>query len=142
VSTVPESAAGVRRFVREVLGCGCPEAVFEHIEDAPLPATGDLPAYRRLLIGQRLLIYVLVPVSASPASAAAALAGLLERGQRERDRLGLNRFRAVVGVDDPPAWEPRLRTVFETFAARPGVGADRLHLHVVAPGACPPGPGA
>ncbi|MEJ2508651.1 MAG: hypothetical protein P8009_04065 [Gammaproteobacteria bacterium] len=139
--------AEVRDFVRRTLGCSCPEHVFDRIEDAECTARPGMPGYRRLVIGDRLLIYLVTPVeeeaavgAAPPAGIAAQLPVVLASGRAERDRLGLNRFRAVVPSTDPPRLEPVLREVFETF--RDQVGDDKLHLHVVARGACPPSPGA
>ena len=137
--------AVVRDFVRQTLGCSCPEHVFDRIEDAQCPAGPGLPAYRRLVIGDRLLIYLVTPAEAVDAGSAASetrlaaqLPALLASGRDERNRLGLNRFRVVVASADPPPLEPVLRDVFEAFRGRGG--DDKLHLHVVAAVTCPPSP--
>ena len=49
----------IRRFVREDLGCGCPEEVFDHVALASRDAGPDGPRHTRLLIGNRLLVYVM-----------------------------------------------------------------------------------
>lgn len=137
----------VRDFVRQTLGCSCPEHVFDRIDDVQCPARPGMPAYRRLLIGERLLIYLVTPApeadsgdATSEAAIAEQLSALLTSGRDERNRLGLNRFRVVVASADPPRLEPLLRDVFEAFHG--AGGDDKLHLHVVAAATCPPSPAA
>lgn len=121
----------IERFVRGTLGCGCPDEVFRSIELSGQPATSDRPAYRRLLIGQRLLIFILEPeCEAGIAQAVRAIAG---EGRAQRDALGLNRFRLVVTLDAAAATSEAAVTAFEDVAA----GDARAHLHLLAPGVLP-----
>lgn len=86
----------IKPFVQQVLGCQCPESVFSQIEHSLEPVAGTV--YQRLLIGERLLIYLL---DLSTVIDAEAVAGrLLRHGVAARDRAGLNRFRLVV-IDGP-----------------------------------------
>ncbi|OQX45698.1 MAG: hypothetical protein B0D90_02135, partial [Candidatus Sedimenticola endophacoides] len=86
-------------FVRR-LGCRCPAALFERIESGIRRRCGV--DCQRILIGGRLLIYV---VPAALAGDPVALAPrLLAAGVAERDREGFNRFRLVLlGRVEPDA---------------------------------------
>lgn len=117
--TVPASPA-LRAFVRDTLGCTCPEAVFDALAVSDLGVDGQV-AGTRLVIGNRLLIYLLqtgVPVAAIGALAAA--------GQADRDRHGLNRFRlVVVGADGVTT------DAHEAAFAAAVAGDTKAHLHCV-----------
>jgi hypothetical protein len=116
----------VEAFVRETLGCGCPQEVFEHIEDS---RPGDL---RRIAVGGRLLVYLITPPTG--VVAVDRLAEYLSRGQRERDELGFNRFRLVIAAGEGTANPATLVLAFERLRA----GDERLHLHLVPADALPP----
>jgi hypothetical protein len=112
----PEAAAAlpedlrvaITTFVRERLGCGCADEVFADI------AVESIGAGRcRIAIGDRLLIELL------PDAAAADGPALLDRGRRERDRRGMNRYRLVLAGAGTAGGVP------ENAAA----GDERLHLH-------------
>ena len=116
----------VEAFVRETLGCGCPQEVFEHIEDS---RPGDL---RRIAVGGRLLVYLIAPPTGGVA--VDRLAEYLSRGRRERDELGFNRFRLVIAAGEGTADPATLMLAFERLRA----GDERLHLHLVPADALPP----
>ncbi len=113
-------------FVRQVLGCNCPEAVFKHIENArDISLPSGIVLRNRIRIGNRLLIYV---VSAeTEAFMKDSLPELVRAGRDERDRLGFNRFRLVLASDNPEALE---KTAERTFNALPYLD-DNIHLHLV-----------
>ena len=49
-----------KRFVRDTLGCQCPDSVFEQIDYQENTGILDKDAIvKRLLVGNRLLIYIL-----------------------------------------------------------------------------------
>ena len=113
----------IRGFVQEVLGCGCPEEVFRHIEtgEARWGGVGGL----RIVVGGRLLVAVFDTDDAELVRG--RLAGWVAEGMRERDRAGLNRLRIVVATSTLSQMEPIAR---RAFAESPGCD-DRTHLHVV-----------
>jgi hypothetical protein len=124
--TSPADNRAIERFVRGTLGCGCPDEVFNSIV---IERTGgpDNPArHVRLLVGNRLLIYVMDARDLERARAAVSV--LAQQGIEERDRAGLNRFRLVVAVDDPT----RRMTAAAAGFANSTVPDDRAHLHVIA----------
>jgi hypothetical protein len=118
-------------FVRGTLGCKCPDEVFESIETGSLQVAGLPSPVKRLLIGGRLLIYV--TDSMPPESLPEVVSTLLARGCAERDAGGYNRFRLVIGAEDPARVAHDIEAGFTSAAA----GDERLHMHVVATSALP-----
>ena len=119
-------------FVRGTLGCQCPDAVFASIETSPLQSANCAASGTRLLIGERLLLYVV----ADPPEQGIddCVASLLAQGRTERDAHGYNRFRLVLGSEDPGRIQAAAQARFSA-----GAGGDaRLHLHVVARQLLPP----
>jgi len=113
-------------FVRDVLGCGCPEEVLRSITvDRSRLILGLDAEVARLDVGGRLLVYV-VPAPASR-KLRSVVAAAVEAGIAERDRRSFNRFRLVLACADPSAIEQPARDAFEA-CRRPD---DRVHLHVV-----------
>ena len=127
----PEGAAsaGLKRFVRETLGCTCPDEVFERVEireGQSLPNGGRV---RRIAIGGRLLIYLVdgVPVGTVDRD----IRGWTLSGRIDRDGAGMNRFRLVIGLDGLSCSDAD--RIKGAFAAACGEGDDRMHLHLVKP---------
>jgi hypothetical protein len=114
-------------FVKQTLGCRCPEEVFTSIHSHPM-RTGELPgAATRIVVGDTLLIY-LVP-TASIRDLVDNLAEVADSGRRDRDSNGYNRFRLVVAANSG-ASERDAATA--TFAAEAGDDAN-MHIHFVDP---------
>jgi hypothetical protein len=108
----------LRAFVRDTLGCTCPEAVFDAVTVSDLVVDGRL-AGTRLVIGDRLLIYV-----AAGTGGGVDIGALADAGLQDRDGHGLNRFRLVIGLPDgemPLA----LEDIFTASVA----GDAKSHLH-------------
>lgn len=55
------------------------------------------------------------------------LVAMLKTGRKEREDRGLNRFRAVLAVENPQNVVSRVEQYFSLFADRD----DRMHIHVV-----------
>ena len=114
----------IKVFVRETLGCGCPEEVFQYMDYQSNIMSGDVLLRARLNVGNRLLIYV-VDVEKRE-SIRNILSRLIDIGKKERDDLGFNRFRLVLASDNVS--EIR-RTSEELF--RDSVKDEKVHLHIV-----------
>ena len=112
----------IKRFVRETLGCTCPEDVFDTI-DCKNEIEG-LPG-RKITVGNRLLIY-LVFVDRVP-DVQGAINAALQQGVEERNRRGLNRFRLVLVCSVPD----ELRNLSEQAFDSSGYVDEKTHLHVV-----------
>ncbi len=116
----------IKDFVRNILGCTCPDKVFEEIEDRRVAPVSS-PHTRSITIGGRLLIYIWNVRDAN--TLRENIAALLAAGRKERDERGLNRFRAVLAVENNPShFATEAQLYFSQFAGRD----ERIHLHVVA----------
>lgn len=105
------------RFVRESLGCGCPDEVFESLRWGIVDDGSDHPRRFRVDVGGRLLVEVIRGEKLKPEKVMA----LSDEGRMLRDEGGYNRFRLVIVGEEDAA----LRTAFEQAAA----GDEKLHLH-------------
>jgi hypothetical protein len=115
----------IKRFVRETLGCGCPEEVFRFIDcKNNVSVAVDATADRVITIGNRLLIYVLEATAVG--AVRSRLAELVTAGKKERDSKGFNRFRLVVVLDD----ETEQNKVAKVFEALPDKD-EKVHLHMI-----------
>jgi hypothetical protein len=115
----------IKKFVQNVLGCTCPDKVFEQIEDNHvLPSIS--PHSRSISIGGRLLIYVW-KVEDRLEELQEDLLAMLEAGKKERDADGLSRFRAVLAVENPEIIAPMANFYFSRFQGKD----DRMHIHVI-----------
>jgi hypothetical protein len=114
----------IKTFVQKTLGCGCPEEVFRHIDWEAIIESPEALFYSRINIGNRLLVYIstLDPKDMSSQKFSA----LISKGKEERDRLGFNRFRLVIGTDNPDDVRKIAVAMFE------GSGKDeKMHLHII-----------
>ena len=111
-------------FVRNTLGCTCPEEVFEKIETEDVRTEAALYD-QKITIGGKLLI--LIKEVGAPDALHEQLPLLLAEGKAERDRNGLNRFRAVLATDKVLAVSDVATGIFNDFNGRDG----KIHLHVV-----------
>ena len=117
--------AGIRNFVRQDLGCGCPEEVFDDIDLSLTEARQNRPAMKKLLIGKRLLICIL-PCN-DPAGLPQLLPELVRELRQERDSMGYNRVRIVIAAIEPILLQPGADLLFQTLADVD----ERTHLHIL-----------
>ena len=111
-------------FVRDTLGCKCPDEVFEKIEYLDGDARTNIYT-RSITLGGRLLIYIWK--TNNPRLVEAKLPTMLVDGKSERDRRGLNRFRAVIATDDVDEIGAIAQQVYRDFSDKD----DKVHLHIV-----------
>jgi hypothetical protein len=124
--TNPADRQAIEHFVRGTLGCGCPDEVFNAIS-VERPGGPDPSApYVRLLVGNRLLIYVIEPRDVGQARA--AVSELARLGIEQRNSAGLNRFRLVVAADQATPVATAASAVFSDAIGHD----DHAHLHVIA----------
>ena len=112
-------------FVRETLGCGCPEEVFRSLDyRRAVPLYGEVVLNSVVTVGNRLLVYVIEP---NPADAAQRYFPIVvTAGKQERDSRGLNRFRLVIVTDDT-AEKAGLLDLFHKLQSKD----EKMHLHVI-----------
>lgn len=119
-------------FIRDTLGCGCPDEVLRRIESlTEFGSLAGVPVILALDVGGRLLV-VLVE-DAALADDGGALREALEAGRRLRDARGMNRFRLVVVSDAAEGVDPSRRRL----TAQASFGDERVHLHVIGPNDLP-----
>jgi len=119
----------IKNFVRESLGCTCPDNVFEDIRVADY-STQFTSANIIYEIGGRLIVAVLVP--ADWRDTARRLGQLVDAGMQYRDQQGYNRFRLVIVTSDDDA-NNRLQSAFELLVTKD----EKIHLHVIRPEVLP-----
>jgi hypothetical protein len=112
------------KFVRHTLGCKCPDEIFDRIECRDRDSGAD-PYTRSITLGGRLLVYIWE--TNDPSLVEAGLPAMLLCGKNERDRLGLNRFRAVIATDDVDHIGSIAQRLFRDFSDKD----EKVHLHVV-----------
>jgi len=124
----PDLRTGVTAFVREHLGCGCPEEVFNSIVVTHFPEELlGLGVEYLCDIGRRLLVVVCI-LDCWP-DLLPELERLVDACVAQRDRGGYNRVRLVIPASDADAAATSLEPEFTRVAAVD----DRCHLHVVEP---------
>jgi hypothetical protein len=108
------------QLIQDMLGCGCPMEVFEHIQ-MELIRINNI-SMLQLMLGNRLLVWIVDRLKMN--SPKDSTSQLLEQGRIERDTRHLNRFRLVlVGeVAEPEA---------EELKELPGTKPDKVHLHIL-----------
>ena len=121
----------VTRFVREVIGCNCPDEAFRHIAiQRGSSAVKACSADCELRIGGRLLIVV---TSEPVAGLAAHLAEVIAEGKRARDEGKFNRFRLVVQAGKRAEGTAERFRAFESVSHKD----ERTHVHVLPKGEVP-----
>jgi hypothetical protein len=131
---MPSSDRAVVRFIRDVLGCGCPDDVLQEIRiDRPWRVAGIDAQLARIDVGGRLLVWV-VAVGDRPTALAELVAGAVTAGLNERDRMAFNRLRLVLATAAPSDISESARQAFDACRN----ADDRTHLHVVDRQSVPP----
>lgn len=116
----------LRDFIKEVLGCNCPDSALAHIRLDRHPAEiAGVPLTLRISIAGRLLVHVVC--TDEPGELVESLDAVFDAGRRLRDDNGFNRFRFVVGTRAPTDARDALMAAFLALPHRDA----RQHLHVV-----------
>ena len=132
MSETDVNKAAIEKFVREGLGCTCPDEVFESISVEQNPGEfADFQKGHLLTIGGKLLVYLVE--TNDWASVAAKLEQIIRLGREKRDAGGFNRFRLVVSTPDI---QPARQLLLQQFDALSELD-ERLHLHVITPDRLP-----
>ncbi|MGB5225120.1 MAG: hypothetical protein WBM38_02690 [Arenicellales bacterium] len=121
----PTNPNQIKRFVKNTLGCTCPDAVFDQQEFDSGIAISGIDNCKKLCIGERLLIYLIDTESVRDLSS--SIPSLVSEGRKERDSRHLNRFRLVLGAKDVDLISKQAKKIFEGFNDLD----DKVHLHVV-----------
>jgi hypothetical protein len=114
----------VRHLVRDLLGCGCPEEVFDDVLVA-FPARlehASLPGSAKIVVGGRLVVLLIAADTLLDLEQDARV--ILERSRAMRDACGLNRVRLVLVGAVPARSATRLQAAARRLDAR-------THVHVL-----------
>ena len=114
----------IKTFVKNTLGCGCPEEVFEYIDCQSNIKLNDVVLRNRINIGNRLLIYIVEVHNGD--SLKNVLPLLIATGKKERDDLKFNRFRLVLASDNIDETKKVADDVFRTIEKD-----EKIHLHII-----------
>ncbi len=126
-----QNVQAVTRFVREVIGCNCPDEIFRHMElQRGSVAVKACSADCELRIGGRLLLVV---TSEPTANLSARLAQVITEGKRARDKEKFNRFRLVVQTENAAKERQEVMRAFAAVSDKD----DRTHVHVLPKGVVP-----
>lgn len=115
----------IKGFTREILGCDCPEEVFNKIvcEDDVRINNGLTISYK-INIGDKLLIYILILEQRNKLGS--ELPKLIEAGKKERNGRGFNRFRLVLVSENPDVIRDDVHKLFEKLEKD-----EKIHLHII-----------
>ncbi len=115
----------IKEFVRNTLGCNCPEEVFQHIDCRKGVSLDEniLSAYE-INIGNRLLIFVAGIDKVG--SLGSILPKLVQAGINKRDEQKFNRFRLVLLTAKVNDVEEQASGIFDSL-----VTDEKVHLHVI-----------
>jgi len=115
----------LKAFVKNTLGCGCPEKVFEKIDFSKLPTVVDEEDATRIVVGDTLLIYVICPIPTANFVDSVESIGLA--GKADRNANNYNRFRLVVsGIEDDVQQEKVSKSFSKSFNTD-----EKMHIHFV-----------
>ncbi len=115
----------IKDFVRNTLGCNCPEEVFKYIDCRSIENIDEYiePAYE-INIGNRLLIFAAAIDEVD--SLRSAIPKLVRAGIKKRDENKFNRFRLVLLTAPEIDIAEQASEIFSSLAAD-----DKVHLHVI-----------
>ena len=115
----------LKGFVRNTLGCGCPEEVFEKIDISMHLAVGHEKEVTRIVVGDTLLIYIIGPEPYGDFIDRVESISLAAKN--DRDTNNYNRFRLVIsGFED----DVRQREASERFSELFKMD-EKMHIHFV-----------
>jgi hypothetical protein len=112
-------------FIKNTLGCGCPDKVFEKIDVGDLQTGEREKMITRVVVGDTLLIYVMHRELSDNLVDRVESVGLA--GKTDRDTNSYNRFRLVISGFEDVAQQ---KEISERFSK--SFGADeKMHIHFV-----------
>ena len=115
----------IKVFVKNTLGCGCPEKVFEKIDVSKLQTVENEKEITRVVVGGTLLIYVIRPRLAGDFVDSVEAIGLA--GKNDRDTNNYNRFRLVVSGFEHEVQQGKIAGRFSALFNTD----EKMHIHFV-----------
>jgi hypothetical protein len=123
-----ENVSTIKSFVKDELGCLCPDSVFDSIDHQTQVTLEGIVLDSVFTIGDRLLIYIkILKESEGQGFVNDSLAKLVEHGKKIRDSKDLNRFRLVIITPAPNDITEPANQIFQKTIGND----DKLHLHIL-----------
>ncbi len=115
----------IKDFVRNTLGCNCPEEVFQYIDCRTAVNIDEniIPAYE-INIGNRLLIFAAAIDEID--SLSSVISKLVRAGIKKRDEMKFNRFRLVLLSNGDNDIARQASEIFDSLTTD-----EKAHLHVI-----------
>ena len=115
----------IREFVRNNLGCNCPEEVFQYIDLQSAVDIGEnIILDYEINIGNRLLIFTIGIDEVN--SLETVLSKLVQAGIKRRDDNKFNRFRLVLLTAEINDTALQAQEIFNSL-----ITDDKIHLHII-----------
>jgi len=115
----------IKQFIKDTLGCRCPDKVFEKIDISERLTAEHEEKIIRIVAGDRLVIYIVRPMDSD--GIADSMEAIALAGKSDREINHLNRFRLVIsGVEG----DDRQAIVAERFKKLFAID-DKMHIHFV-----------
>lgn len=115
----------IKVFVKDTLGCGCPEKVFEKIDVGKRQADEHEKDVIRIVVGDTLLIYLIRPELYADLADSVVSIGLA--GKADRDTNNYNRFRLVVSGFEDDVQQVKVSDRFSKLFNED----EKMHIHFV-----------
>jgi hypothetical protein len=115
------------QFIQNTLGCQCTEEIFNSIELGRGSTPNGEAAFAKMVIGNRLLIYIVKPLSATESLMNNVIPILTKMGILERDNKGYNRFRLVLAKQSDDVISDNLIKDFQNTAGHD----EKAHIHFI-----------
>ncbi len=112
-------------FVKNTLGCGCPEKVFAKIDVSKLTTVEHEKEITRIVVGDTLVIYIIRLESSGAFVDSVELIGLA--GKADRDTNNYNRFRLVISSFEDDVQQERVSERFSKLFNTD----EKMHIHFV-----------
>ena len=116
----------IKSFVRQTLGCQCPEEVFDFMDcQRDIELSNQILLTNKINIGNRLLIYIVETDDINFIKT--NLPVIFQFGKKERDSKAFNRFRFVIATNKFEEIKLIAENIFKDLADKD----DKIHLHLI-----------
>lgn len=121
----PAMSQVIKEFVRQTLGCDCPQEVFNFIDCQRIVKIDEntKPDYQ-INIGNRLLIFVVMIDKTD--SLKKIIPNLVQAGIKKRNENKFNRFRLVLLTTKTNDTAQQAKVIFNSILTD-----DKTHLHII-----------
>ena len=128
INLVSSKHRKLKKFIRKVLNCACPDEVFEHIEfERKYSINQDFPSITRINIGHRLLVYIYLVENLDNLNL--YIKKLINFGNEEKRKQNFNRLRIVLVSNNIRETEYSINSSNKEYINN--VNTQNIHLHIL-----------